>query len=192
MIKLFGRTLPAVARGLRGETLHPETPLTSRFRVLPHDIDANLHLNNGRYLQFIDVNRMEWLLRTRVLQIILKNRWKPILGSTSIQFRRELRLWETGVVSTRLAGWDDRWVFLEHRVDTVGGRPVALALAKAGFRCRDAWVPVAALLEQLPYAAHQVALPTHVAAGIALDEAFTGRFRAPRSSEVSEVSAATR
>lgn len=174
--------IPAVIRGLRGELIHADIPLSSRFRVLPHDIDVNLHLNNGRYWQLMDVNRMEWLLRARVLQIILKNGWKPILGSTAIQFRRELRLWETAVVSTRLVGWDDRWVYLEHRIETTGGRPVALALAKAGFRFRGAWVPIETLRDQLPYATHQMELPKHVAAGIALDLAFTGRAGVQRAS----------
>lgn len=180
MIKLFGRMIPAVVRGLRGDVIHPERALVSRFRVLPHDIDVNLHLNNGRYLQLMDVNRLEWLLRTRVLPIILKNGWKPILGSTAIQFRRELRIWETGVISTRLVGWDDRWVYLEHRIDTTGGRPVALALAKAGFRCRGAWVPIETLREQLPYATHQMDMPKHLAAGMALDLAFASSFGVQR------------
>ena len=89
MIKLYGRMIPAVARGMRHDRIAATEPLASRFRVLPHDIDINLHLNNGRYLQLMDVNRVEWLMRTGVLDFVRKHRWKPILGSTVIHFRRD-------------------------------------------------------------------------------------------------------
>ena len=97
MIKLFGRMIPAALRGLTRPQVTAAQPVSSRFRVLPHDIDINMHLNNGRYMQIIDVNRMEFLISTGVAGIILDQRWKPILGSTAIQFRRELRLWERAI-----------------------------------------------------------------------------------------------
>jgi len=174
MIKLFGRMLPALWRGTTGELLPADQPLGSRFRVLPHDIDLNRHLNNGRYLQLIDVNRMEWLLRTGIAGIIRRERWKPILGATAIQFRRELRLWDEGVATTRLLGWDPRWVYLEHRIETPCGRPVALALARAGFRARGAWVPVERLRAALPYALAAPVLPRQVSAWAALDAELAG------------------
>ncbi|GGI85696.1 hypothetical protein GCM10007973_22790 [Polymorphobacter multimanifer] len=170
MIKLFGRMIPAAARGLSGPRLHPTEVVTSRFRVLPHDIDMNRHLNNGRYLQVIDVNRMEYLLRTGVAQTILRERWKPILGSTTIRFRRELRLWERAVAATELLGWDDRWVYLEHRITTLAGRPVAVAMARAGFRSRGSWVPTGQLLAALPHQMSPMELPARVETWRRLDD----------------------
>ncbi len=162
MIKLFGRMVPAVIRALAAPRLHPQQLHTSRFRVLPHDIDLNLHLNNGRYLQLIDLNRLEWLLRTGIAQAALRERWKAVLGSNAIQFRRELRLGETGVMSTRLLGWDERWFFLEHRVETVDGKPVALSLARAGLRRAGRWVQPAAVQAALGTALPDMRLPPHV------------------------------
>lgn len=170
MIKLFGRMIPAAVRGLQGPRLHPTEVVASRFRVLPHDIDINRHLNNGRYLQIIDVNRMEYLLRTGIAQTILKQRWKPILGSTTIQFRRELRLWERAVASTALLGWDARWVYLEHHIVSAEGRPVAVALARAGFRSRGAWVPTETLRAALPHDLPPMVLPAQVEAWRGLDD----------------------
>lgn len=170
MIKLFGRMIPAAVRGLQGPRLHPTEVVASPFQVLPHDIDINRHLNNGRYLQIIDVNRMEYLLRTGIAQTVLKRRWKPILGSTTIQFRRELRLWERAAASTTLLGWDERWVYLEHRIVTAEGRPVAVALAKAGFRSRGAWVPIDALRAELPHELSPMVLPVQVEAWRQLDD----------------------
>lgn len=170
MIKLFGRMVPALVRGVRGPTIAPTAPLVSRFRVLPHDIDANRHLNNGRYLQMIDVNRVEWLLRTGILRTVLSQGWKPILGATTVQFRRELKLWDRAHVSTRLLGWETRWVYLEHRVDTPDGRPAAVALAKAGFRRRGGWVTMDQLLAALPDRVEPMPLPDFIGTWCALGD----------------------
>lgn len=180
MIKLFGRMIPAAIRGLTRPRISVAQTLSSKFRVLPHDIDTNMHLNNGRYMQIIDVNRLEFLLRSGVAQIILNHRWRPILGSIVIQFHRELRLWEEAIASTRLVGWDDRWVYLEHRIETVGGRPVAIALAKAGFRCRGAWVSVESLRAALPYALQPNDLPNHIETWRRLDDYLASNIRRSR------------
>lgn len=175
MIKLFGRMIPAAIRGFNQPLLNAAAPVSSRFRVLPHDIDINMHLNNGRYMQIIDVNRAEFLIRTGVARIIVDRRWKPVLGSTTIQFRRELRLWEQAVASTRLVGWDSRWVYLEHRIETLNARPVAIAMAKAGFRNKGAWVPIETLRAALPFPLAEMVLPPHVEAWRALDDGLAGQ-----------------
>ena len=185
MIKLFGRMVPATTRGLTRPRIPASQSVSSAFRVLTHDIDINMHLNNGRYMQIIDVNRLEFLLRTGVAQIILDRRWKPILGSTTIQFRRELRLWERAIASTRLVGWDSRWVYLEHRIETRGGRPVAIAMAKAGFRCKGAWVPIETLRAALPFPLPDMVLPAHVEAWRTLDEGLAAQIGFLRESRVS-------
>jgi acyl-CoA thioesterase FadM len=175
MIKLFGRMIPAMARGVSQPRINAAEPLASRFRVLPHDIDINLHLNNGRYLQIIDVNRMEFLFRAGVIDIVRKNRWKPILGSTTIQFRRELRLWDEALASTRLVGWDDRWTYLEHRIETADGKPVAIAMARAGFRQKGGWVPIETLRAALPMPLRPMVLPAHFNAWADVDDLLGGQ-----------------
>jgi acyl-CoA thioesterase FadM len=138
--------------------------------VLPHDIDVNLHLNNGRYLQLFDLNRADWLVRTGILSVVLRQGWKPVLGSVTIQYHRELRLWDRAVMETRLLGWNERWAFLEHRMVSSTGQPVALALAKAGFRSRGKWVEPARLRGLLPFALPELDLPDRVRAWQQLDQ----------------------
>lgn len=163
MFKLYGRMLPALARALTQPRVHPDAPMSARMRVMPHDLDANLHLNNGRYLQWADVNRMEWVVRTGILRAVLKQGWKPVLGAATVQFRRELKLWDEAKVSTRLVGWDDRWIFLEHRIDNAEGRPAALVLARAGFRYGNGWVKTPDVFAVLPHELPPRQLPVHVA-----------------------------
>jgi acyl-CoA thioesterase FadM len=164
MIKLYGRLLPMLLRARGRPALTAAETVESRHRVLPHDIDINLHLNNGRYLQLMDLNRAEWLIRTGIWGVIRRNRWRPILGAVSVEYRRELRLWDQALLETRLLGWDGRWAYLEHRVRTVAGRDVALAVAKAGFRNRGHWVDPEELRAQLPYPLAAMPLPNHVPA----------------------------
>ena len=52
-----------------------------RMRVWPNDIDINLHMNNGRYLNIMDYGRMHLLARTRLLEHILRSRWMPMVGA---------------------------------------------------------------------------------------------------------------
>ena len=54
-----------------------EDPL--RLRVLPNDIDLNMHMNNARYLNLMDYARTHLLARTRLLDHILRSR--PFLVS---------------------------------------------------------------------------------------------------------------
>lgn len=162
--------MPMWLRANRQPLICATEPVASKFRVLPHDIDINRHLNNGRYLQWIDVNRAEWLIRTGILRVVRHNRWKPILGSVAMNYRRELCLWERACVETRLLGWDHRWTYLEHRVTKDSGRTVAIGIAKAGFRTQGRWVDPEILRLQLPYALNAMVLPEPALALLEFDK----------------------
>jgi acyl-CoA thioesterase FadM len=169
MMKLFARMVPMLVRA-KGQALVPATEaITTRFRVLPHDIDINRHLNNGRYLQWIDINRAEWLIRTGMLGVIRRNRWKPVLGSVAMRYRRELFLWDCAIVETCLLGWDQRWTYLQHRVTNEDGREVAFGIAKAGFRNQGRWVDPEILRLQLPFPLKSMVLPELAHALLAFD-----------------------
>lgn len=169
-MKLYARMVPMAARGLLRKTIDPREPLRTRFRVLPHDLDINMHLNNGRYLQIVDVNRLEWLLRTRILQTAIKHRWRPVLGSCAILFRREMRMFSRGIVQTQLLGWDDRWFFLQHRVESREGRCLALCMAKAAFRSGGQWVPTQRMCELIAPNLPRPQLPDYVLTWQTLDD----------------------
>ena len=48
-----------------------------RMRVLPNDIDINLHLNNARYLGMMDYARTHMLARSRLLERIIRRAGRP-------------------------------------------------------------------------------------------------------------------
>src|ERR1700739_452985 len=63
-----------------------------RMRVGLQDIDFNLHLNNARYLSFMDYGRVHLMAATGILTPVLVEKWAPLVGSVSITYRRSLSL----------------------------------------------------------------------------------------------------
>ena len=84
-----------------------------RFRVLPNDIDINLHMNNARYLSLMDYARTHLLARTRLLEHIVQSRWQPMVGAIWITYRRSLPLFARFTITSRMICWDDRWFYIE-------------------------------------------------------------------------------
>lgn len=86
------------------------------FHVLPSDIDMNLHMTNSRYLSFMDLGRIDLLMRTGVLTQIWKRGWAPVLGASIIRWRRSLWCFQKFEVHTRLLSWDDKWMYVEQKI----------------------------------------------------------------------------
>ena len=84
-----------------------------RLRVWPNDIDLNLHLNNGRYLSWMDYGRTHLLARTQLLRPIIRARWAPLVGAVWMTYRRSLPLFAPFTLGTRLVCWDERWFYIE-------------------------------------------------------------------------------
>ncbi|MAS25320.1 MAG: thioesterase [Oceanospirillaceae bacterium] len=91
-----------------------ETTVIS-MRVWPNDLDINRHVTNGRYFTMADVGRMDYVLRSGAIKVALKHKSFPIVGDVWGKFRRELKLFETFEIHSRMLGWDEKWVFMEHR-----------------------------------------------------------------------------
>ena len=79
-MNLYLRLILTWLRNRRSDARHYLHVARSRFRVLPHDLDAFGHMNNGRYLQIMDVARVEWMMQTGVAGEIRRQGWAPLLG----------------------------------------------------------------------------------------------------------------
>jgi acyl-CoA thioesterase FadM len=84
------------------------------LHVLLNDLDLNWHMNNGRFLTIMDLGRMDLLKRTGTLDMAVKNKWMPIVGNATIDFRRPLKLWQKYELHTRICRWDEKWLYIEH------------------------------------------------------------------------------
>ncbi len=86
-----------------------------RLRVWPNDLDANLHVNNGRYLALADIGRLHWFVRAGLMDVARQQKAFPVVGDVIAKFRRELTAFQAFEVYTRIIGWDHKWGFIEHR-----------------------------------------------------------------------------
>jgi acyl-CoA thioesterase FadM len=106
-----------------------------RMRVWPNDIDLNLHMNNARYLNFMDYGRTHLLARTRLLEHIMRARWMPLVGAVWITYRRSLPSFSAFWLNSRLVCWDERWFYMEQ---TFTGRKGLAAVGWVKGILRDA------------------------------------------------------
>jgi acyl-CoA thioesterase FadM len=121
-------------------------PTHLTFRVLPTDLDVNLHLTNSRYFSFMDLSRVDHMIRNGAWKHIRANKLMPVLGGGSVRYRRAVPPFAKIDVSTRVAGVDDRWIYLEHKVSS-GQTIYTAAVLKAAFIDGNGRVPTPRLLE---------------------------------------------
>jgi acyl-CoA thioesterase FadM len=111
-----------------------------RQRVWPQDIDFNLHLNNARYLSFMDYGRVHLMAASGILTPAIRYRWAPLVGSVSITYRRSLGFLAPFTLSTRLLCWDEKWLYMEQVFKAKEGL-VAIAWVKGLFRGTEGNIP---------------------------------------------------
>jgi len=74
----------------------------------------------------------------------------PVLGGGSVQYRRAIPPFAKINVTTRVAGVDERWIYLEHKIVN-DSQVYAVAILKAAFLNDKGRVPVPRLLELFEY-----------------------------------------
>lgn len=128
------------------------------FRCLPTDLDVNWHLTNSRYFSFMDIVRVAMMIRNGAWARFRAHKLMPVLGSSSIRYRRSVRPFQAFDVTCRVLGWDDKWIFLEHRLE-VGGDLAAIAIMKAAFISPSGRVATAQLLDLVGFVGPTPTLP---------------------------------
>lgn len=85
------------------------------MRVVPGDLDLLRHVNNGVYLSIMDLGRMDLMLRSGKWQELGRRGWYPVAVNTTMTYRRSLRLWQRYILETKLAGFDEKAMYVEQR-----------------------------------------------------------------------------
>lgn len=88
---------------------------TITFCVLPTDIDVLMHMNNGRYFSFLDLARINLMIRNNVFSILKKNGIYPVVASEMIRFKKSLNLFQRFQITTQIIGWDDTFFYIAHQ-----------------------------------------------------------------------------
>jgi acyl-CoA thioesterase FadM len=127
----------------------PLDPSVVHFRALPQDCDLNLHLNAGRYVSFMDIARVELLARMRLLRSMLKRGWRPIVGGSTLTYRRSVMPFERFTVQSRVAAWDEKWFYIEHLIHKRDGTLAATGVMRTLLRSPKGNIPPGEVLKVL-------------------------------------------
>lgn len=103
-----------------------------RLTTLPTDLDMFRHMNNGRYLSLADLGRFDLIVRIGVFDVMKEQGWFAVVSAETVTFRKSLTLWQRFDIESRLAGHDDRAVYLEHRI-VRNGEIYARVIVRARF-----------------------------------------------------------
>lgn len=154
---------------------HLLDPSITRLRVRPGDLDLYLHVNNGVYLQMMDVARSNLLADLGAFDGLARRGWYPVVAASTVTYRRSLRLGERFDIRTQVIGWDQRVVYLE-QVFTRRGELVARGIVAGRFLSRAGdRIPAPEVAEALGHDPQSPGLPDDVAAWArALDVAHRG------------------
>ncbi len=116
------------------------------LRVLPTDLDLNLHLTNARYLSMMDLGRTELIIQTGMLKELLKRRWLPVVAVANLKFYRQINPFQRYKVITKIIGWDEKWFYIEQRF-MAKGKVAAVGVIKGLFRGKEGKIPTEELLK---------------------------------------------
>lgn len=108
--------LPALVLRARMGKLRPIPVLGTdevTARVLPWDLDINLHLNNGRYLNYMDYARIHLLGRLGLINNFFSRKYTGLVGSIDVTYRRSLDFNVRFTISSQIIFWDDKWFYIE-------------------------------------------------------------------------------
>ncbi|NNU28539.1 acyl-CoA thioesterase [Isoptericola sediminis] len=110
---------------------------TTVMRVKPGDLDFYLHVNNGSYLQMMDVARSNFLADISGLAKLRSQGWYPVVAASTMTYKRSLKLFDRVTITSRVMGWDQRVVFLEQRMTRRDDELCARGWIAARFLGRD-------------------------------------------------------
>ena len=133
----------------------------SGFRVGLTDIDLNLHLNNARYLKYMDLSRLEHMLATGLLWRMIRARCNSVVANTEISYIRELRTWQKFSASARIVGWDEKYFYYEQRFESEG-RLCTHAFIRLASLHGGKSIPVAQVMDRMGLDAVSPELPAPV------------------------------
>jgi len=124
-MNLIFRLLSVLLTAYFKPALAVEKPTNAlRLRVLPNDLDINLHMNNGRYLTLCDLTRVDMFIRTGLAKTMWQQGWMPVIAEHTMTYKKALRPLQKYQLQMEVTGWDERHFFMTHRF-VIGDRIMA-------------------------------------------------------------------
>ncbi len=103
----------------------------TRFRCRPWDLDMFMEVNNGRLLTLYDLGRFDLVIRSNLVNVLLKKRWGLVVAGSSVRYRRRVRAFDKVTMRTQVVGQDEKWTYIAQSI-WVKGRPCSSILLRTG------------------------------------------------------------
>ncbi len=115
------------------------------LRVLPNDLDLNMHMNDGRYITICDLSRVYLFIRSGLLKVMLGEKWMPVIAEHTMVYRKSLKLFQKFSLGMELTHWDDKGFYMTHTF-TAGDRIVAEGTSYDIIRSKQGIIPPAQVM----------------------------------------------
>jgi len=153
----------------KGPLLQPEEVHVSQHICWPQDIDLWMELNNGRTLTLYDLGRIPMGRRAGLLAA-LKNQGRGLtVAGVSVRYRRRIRPFEKFEIRSRLAGWDDRFIYMDQSIWKKSGECANQALYRTAVTGKDGIVCPRLVAQEMGWPKQSPDLPDWIKAWIAAD-----------------------
>lgn len=149
----------------RNKSFQPKSflkPVSRDFRVGFSDIDFNMHINNAKYMRYMERARWDQPVQTNVWDLMVKHKMNFIVAGIEVGYIRELRLFKKFKIETCYLGWDEKYFYLEQRF-VVDGKIHAYGLVKAVYMKKGKLAAPADIAELLKINPVSEPLPQHMA-----------------------------
>jgi acyl-CoA thioesterase FadM len=115
----FLRIIISILRALFRANMAPLDESVVHLRVWPHEADwSNVH--QAIYPLYMELGRWDVAIRSGLGRWMLTQRCAGILGGQMIRYHRPLKRFQAFELRTRVLGWDEKWFYMEHRLDSHG------------------------------------------------------------------------
>lgn len=128
MYPLF-RLVSTVLGALRAPALTLIESSEVSFRCRPWDLDVFMEMNNGRVLTLYDLGRTDLSIRCGLAKQLKQHKWGLVVAGSTVRYRKRVRVFNKVTMRTRLAGVDERWIYLEQSM-WVKGQPCSSVLLR--------------------------------------------------------------
>jgi acyl-CoA thioesterase FadM len=117
----------------------------------------------------MDLGRFDLTLHSGLMREVIRRRWMPVLGGATITFQRPLKLFQRYTLTTRIIGWDDKWIYMEQSFDSLGKR-AATALVKGLIRGAGGSIPTSEVMAAVGITVASPRLPSYLGEWVAAEQ----------------------
>jgi len=113
------------------------------------DCDIFMEMNNGRILTLYEMGRFQAAVRMGLCALLKKKRWGLTVAGSSIRYRRRITPFEKYETRTRIATWDERFVYIEQGMFKMNGECASNVLLRTAVVEKGRAVPTDVLIKAM-------------------------------------------